>query len=401
MKKIYALFMSLCMVVCATASEEPEYALEETVEIANLTTETLTVEDATYLKLTGRNDELDSDIVLFLNDYTGEDKEYEVNVENCYMTFGGLELTITEGKLAQTQDEEKGTVYEGRVIATVEDEGEVLLVALDLVMYSSAESSYEVYEEKITNLSVDLDNMLLIGGPGEDFQVEVVLGLAEDNLDGTWSLSSESSISVYGSEATFIDGYAYEIDIYAPEAKAVVHCEWKGMALEFRLTMSAAPMEATEVVVENAIVEVDKHHLFGDTYDYSLKMTGTWTDEEGVDYPVLVEIPVYYPEATEPSTILSTVTVGGSGDDDPWLGFGEGDLTITTVDKIVTATGVVENPQAGVAIDITISGDLKANPETGLENVQVNVKAAKMIKNGQLIILNNNGEYNAQGATLK
>ena len=52
---------------------EPEYALEETIEISNLTTETLTVGEATYLQLTGRNDMLDSDVQLFLNNYTGED----------------------------------------------------------------------------------------------------------------------------------------------------------------------------------------------------------------------------------------------------------------------------------------------------------------------------------------
>ena len=33
-------------------------------------------------------------------------------------------------------------------------------------------------------------------------------------------------------------------------------------------------------------------------------------------------------------------------------------MTVTTVDGVVTATGIVQNPMAGVAIDITISGKL-------------------------------------------
>jgi hypothetical protein len=84
------------------------------------------------------------------------------------------------------------------------------------------------------------------------------------------------------------------------------------------------------------------------------------------------------------------------------LGFGEGTLTVTTVDGVVTATGIVQNPMAGVAIDITISGKLAGDdPDTALENATVVVKAVKLIKNGQLIINKGDVEYNAQGATVK
>jgi hypothetical protein len=100
---------------------------------------------------------------------------------------------------------------------------------------------------------------------------------------------------------------------------------------------------------------------------------------------------------------MSTVTVGGWNDDDPWLGFGEGTLTVTTVDGVVTATGIVQNPMAGVAIDITISGKLPQDPGpgTGIEDVEVEVKAVKLIKNGQLIINHDGKMYNAQGAIVK
>jgi hypothetical protein len=76
-------------------------------------------------------------------------------------------------------------------------------------------------------------------------------------------------------------------------------------------------------------------------------------------------------------------------------------LTVTTVDGVVTATGIVQNPMAGVAIDITISGKLPQGPGTGLEDVELEVKAVKVIKNGQLIINRDGKEYNAQGAQLK
>lgn len=264
-------------------------------------------------------------------------------------------------------------------------------------------TEYEVYEEEITNLVIDLDNLVLMGGPGSAFQVEVYLPLGEYNMsEDSYQLTSESSIAVLGSDATFIEGYAYEVDAFTPSAKAVVRCEWNGMLLEFHLTMTAAPLEPTVVVVENAMVEIEKYLLWGDMYDYALKMTGEWVNpEDGLTYPVLVDVPVYYPEATEPSEIMSTVTVGGDDEDDPWLGFGEGTLTVTTVDGVVTATGIVQNPMAGVAIDITISGKLPQGPGTGLDNVQVEVKTVKMIKNGQLIINRGGKAYNAIGVQVK
>ena len=265
-------------------------------------------------------------------------------------------------------------------------------------------SNWEYYEDAITNLVIDYDNLLLIGGPSEAFQVEVVLGLGDyDRNTDAYQLLPESSISVLGSEATFVEGYA-SVDGIEQSATAVVRCMWNGMALEFHLTMTAAPLEATVVVVENATVEIEKYLLWGDMYDYSLKMTGVWFNtEDGLEYPVTVEVPVYYPEATEPYEIYSTVTVGGMGDEDPWLGFGEGYLTITKEGNTITAAGLAENSWAGIAIDITISGKLPQDPGpgTGIEDVEVEVKAVKLIKNGQLFINRDGKMYNAQGAIVK
>ena len=260
------------------------------------------------------------------------------------------------------------------------------------------EPSYVVYEEEITNLVIDYDNMLLIGGPSSALLVEVMLGLGDFNRnDGTYQLKPESYVGIQGSDATFVEGYA-SVDGIDQTAEAVVRCVWNGMNIELHLTMSAAALEAIVVVVEDAVLEIEKYLLFGDMYDYALKMTGVWKDSTGVEYPVLVEVPVYYPEATEPYEMYSTVTVGGKGDDDPWLGFGEGFLTITPEGEKITATGVVENPMAGIAIDITISGNL---PGTAVDNIPVTVKAVKVVKNGQLVIIKGDVEYNAQGAVIK
>ena len=247
------------------------------------------------------------------------------------------------------------------------EEANTLLITLvaDATIYSLETTlangdNWEVYKDEITNMAFDLDNLIITGGPSTAFQVQVVLALGDSNpLTGEWQVKAESSVSIMGTDATFVEGTVFEVDAFAPSAQAIVRCEWNSQNIELHLTMSAAPMEATKVVVENATIEIEKYQIFGDDYDYSLKMTGVWHNEEdGLDYPVLVEVPVYYPESTEPNEITSTVTVGGWGDDDPWLGFGEGTLTVTTVDNVVTATGIVQNPSAGIAIDITISGKL-------------------------------------------
>ena len=265
------------------------------------------------------------------------------------------------------------------------------------------EVEYEVYEDEITNLVIDYDNMLLIGGPSAnlDLEVDVYLSLGDyDRNTDKFALLPESSVAIRGIDATFVEGWA-SVDGIAQTANAVVRCVWNEMNIELHLAMSAAPLEATVVVVENAVIEIEKYLLFGDMYDYALKMTGVWTDSEGLEYPVLVEVPVYYPEATEPSTIFSTVTVGSWDEGANWLGFGEGDLTVTTVDNTITAAGVVENPLAGIAIDITISGNLSQGPGTALENATVVIKSIKKIQNGQLIIEKGGVQYNAQGAVIK
>ena len=309
-----------------------------------------------------------------------------------------------------------GNVDEYSVAVTYDNNGNIVLApgkydfyykVTENIIYIGATPSeepvdpeYEVIPIAINDLVMDFDNMLLMGSYIGQFNVEVTLGLGEyDRNTDTYQLNPASSVIINNTAATFVEGTAV-VDGFARTAEAVVRCLWGEMAVELQLSMSSAPLEATVVVVENAAVEVEKFIIFGDEYDYSLKMTGIWTNE-GVDYPVLVEVPVYYPEATEPSEINSTVTVGDLEDENgPWFGFGEGTLTITTIGNTVTATGVVENPDAGIAIDITISGTLSQGP-TGVENLNGTVAPVKMIENGQLIIRNNGVEYNAQGAILK
>ena len=137
---------------------EPEISwIEMPLEITNLTTDILTVGEATYLQLMGRNDMEDSDVRLFLNNYTGEEKAYEVNVENSNMTFGGSELTIIDGSITKSVDPELGDVYAGTVHASIGEEDETMYVEFALQMYALPAIEIEIEDVTIT---VDWDNAI-------------------------------------------------------------------------------------------------------------------------------------------------------------------------------------------------------------------------------------------------
>ena len=234
---------------------EPEIEwIEMPLEISNLTTMEMPVGDVTYLQLMGRNDQEDADVMLFLNDYTGEEKAYEVNAESSYMTFGGLELTVMDGSITKSVDPELGDVYAGVVHASVYD----------------------------------------------------------DMMGGTMYLAL--SLTMYGAEPV-------------------------------------------EVVVENATVVIEERSMgFGDATYSVLILTGEWSDGE-TTYPVSLVTSEFDPEQ-ESQEVAATLTVGGEGDEDPWLGSGEGNATIAIVDNTVSVSGLFENQYTGFAANATISGTL-------------------------------------------
>ena len=291
-------------------------------------------------------------------------------------------------------------------VAVAENTLTITLVAdatlhtLEVVLES--EPDYRTIEDNITNLEIDLDNMTIDGGPSTMWQVEVSLGLAEDdNMDGQWSLSPESKVAIMGFDARLIDGYVYDVDINSPAAKAVLYVEDSGFFYEIKLNMTSTPKETVVIVVEDALVEVEEWKDFPEapTSNYALTMTADWTNEaDGLTYPVKVEVLIYDPNVTEQPDAICNVVVGDLIND-PWLGGVDGCyLTITTVEGVVTAKGVVTASNGGVALDLTISGKL---PSTALDNIQVGNETVKVIRDGQLIIIKNDVEYNIQGAVVK
>lgn len=162
MKKIVTLFVVLTTALSMSAKVASKIIPEDvfaTIEIANLTKSDLQVGDQTYLQLMGRDDNADADVSLWLEGYTGEDKAYNVFAANSKMTFGGTDLTIISGEITQATDSEKGTVYDGYVAFTAEEDGEEYELTVGLKMYPAP--AVEIEEEAVVTYDAATSTLLL------------------------------------------------------------------------------------------------------------------------------------------------------------------------------------------------------------------------------------------------
>ena len=216
-------------------------------------------------------------------------------------------------------------------------------------------------ENKVTDLVIDGDNMLLTGSVA-DFQMGTMnleLALGEYNEEeGTYLLTEESKLYVGETNFTFVDGMA-AVDMNTNSAMAMVVFEHNGTYYYMTVNMSKK-IEATIIEIADATVTIEERSMgFGDEVYHVLKMESTWSDGE-TTYPVSLET-TEFDQTKESQEVAASITVGGMGDEDPWLGNAEGDVTITVADGVVTVEGLLENAYAWpapIAFDVTISGKL-------------------------------------------
>ena len=255
------------------------------------------------------------------------------------------------------------------------------------------EPEYEVIEDEITNLEIDLESMCIIGGPSSQYAVDVFLVLTEPNLDGTWALSAEeSSVAISGIDATFIDGYAYDIDVDAPAVKVVLHVEFSGTKYELQIDMTSKPVNIE--ITDATIIKEEYPDGEGGTYT-NWTMEGQWSDGN-TTYPVLVDMSAFDPTVAE-ADIMVNIMVGSWLD--VFFGAAEGLVHATVAENVVTLTGTLVSYTSGTW-NINISAQLPKVP-SALENLDTTIAPAKVIKNGQLVIIKNGVQYNAQGAVVK
>ena len=238
-------------IIYIAAAEPAIEWIEMPLEISNLTTMEMPVEGVTYLQLMGRNDKEGADVMLFLNDYTGEEKTYEVNVENSFMTFGGLELTVMDGALTKSVDPELGDVYAGIVHASVVVEGETMYVAFDLKMYAQPAIEIAIENVEITVIEESAIAIFNATWEGSPLQVEVS-GFEEVES----KVYSECWLTI-GDDVNWVDAAAGPVAISIEGDVAMLKGEFTSYATgkTYNVTLSGTLPVKEEPVVEPTYTE--------------------------------------------------------------------------------------------------------------------------------------------------
>ena len=325
-------------------------------------------------------------------DYSKEEDELIASItvggwgtEDPWLGFGESKMTLT--------NEDGFLTLTGEVVTNSGPVLNVTAYGMAMIMPMDVDATAAVVEEIYLNLN------------GTDNNSGISVDLYLDNYTGqdkTYELNAASTImngniSVYGSITK--EGNTYTGVAYAEPADGFY---------VLPMTLTEFVPEYTDIVITDATVTIEERSMgWGDETYEALLMEGTWSD--GTDtYPVLLESSDCDTTATE-GTAKVSLTIGGMGDDDPWLGScADVELAYTIADGVITLTGKLENAYAWPAPiywNVTISGTLpvveKPSDPTGLENLDTTVAPAKAIVNGQLVIIKNGVQYNATGAVVK
>ena len=175
--------------------------------------------------------------------------------------------------------------------------------------------------------------------------------------DGEYELNEMSTVAGGAAAATGSltkSGNTYTGTVYAAAGTLYV----------FNLTLTEFVPEYENIVITGLSGAAEARTMgWGSEYYLALSLEGTWSD--GVEtYPVLLEITDGYDAAATSGTMAVSLTIGGMGDDDPWLGNAEGELSYTVVNNELTLSGKMENPYgwpAAVYWDVNISGTILPN----------------------------------------
>lgn len=215
---------------------------------------------------------------------------------------------------------------------------------------------------------LDLHARNCTGDPGT-YTVDIV-----DVEEGAYS--TFMSASAVTGELTIYEDNSYEANVTTVDNEG-------NPAMSISVSAWAAAAEEYNIVITNATVTEN-------TFGYYIDMIGEW---EG--HTIKVEVC----DELDTETIWANFFIdGGIANDGDQA---EGTVEATVNEGVVTITGTFECLGSGAVYNVTISGTLPGGTTTSLDNLNTTVAPVKMIENGQLIIINNGVQYNAQGAVIK
>ena len=323
-----------------------------------------------------------------------------------------ISATATGGKVTGTGEYMEGE--EATLIATANEGYEfVNWTWADEVVCTTPEYTFEVEEAmslvanfkeaepeiewmemdlEITNLvtevmEVEGAKFLQLMGRDDMNDADVTLFLNNyADVDDDYVVNAGSSYMTFGgTELTVLEGTMTQTSetekgtIYTGTVRASAEEEGETMYLEFTLTTYAAP--ATVLVLADAIVAINEE--LG---------TLTFNVPTGEDEGYYAELAGYTAPGVHQGPqicLFSTPEVVS------YTNYAE----TSVADGIITLKGEFTSPM-GPKFNLTISGKLPGSA-TALDNLNTTVAPVKAIINGQLIIINNGVQYNAQGQVIK
>ena len=268
----------------------------------------------------------------------------------------------------------------------------VITLVADATVYSF---ELKVSEDDVAYTTVEISNLVvtpygaydLLEGEDSYTGISVVLGVdAEGNvIEGSEVSWYNSSLPIISS-TTITKFYSEELatDVYT--GKVIVEFYGEPMGLDLTMYNGGGSNEVIDVIVTDAQFTVDTYpDGMGGTYQV-VDMVAQWGDGELSVMGLDLEF--------EGFMMISYET-----EDDffSWMSYS---ATVTTENNVVTIAGEFDCMYTGNTYNVNISGKLPGDG-TGLENIQVEAKPVKMIKNGQLIIEKNGVQYNVNGAVVK
>ena len=265
----------------------------------------------------------------------------------------------------------------------------------DVVIYVEVEETYLnalEMEVVMTNLvATDMGTFEMLEASDDMFTFQ--LGVYADGSLHEGSMIFATLPTGADAELTVVDGYitmAYSEELATNVYTGIIYAQMGEELYKLIVTMYAGAVEPIEVVVEGAEVSIDEELEV-------LTLASTWTYED-VTYPIAVRVNGYV--KAEGMNEYEAPQVGELeiGDDNLWFAYATTNLVAVVVDgDAFTVEGDFMSPMGDV-FAVMISGKLVGS---GLDNIQLDAETIKVIKNGQMFIIKNSVEYNAQGAVIK
>ena len=287
---------------------------------------------------------------LYLHSYGFDDNamdqgvNYGVSEEDGGQTTIFLQLTSSELEADEEWIEAKieSYVFPNLAISGTTEGGKTFYISGDIVEEEYRESlDAEMKDLQVTH--EDGYTQLVASGSVGVGKMNLTLHVSEDG-----TVLSTSSATLDEEEIVIIEGNVsldadyseyYGTDTYV----GVITIDYYDMLFDINIVMYYFAIEYTPIDIFGAsAVEVDMDYGWGEIYT-TLKIESTYTDGSET-YPVSIEMD----KPTNASgTTYATVTIGGRGDDDPWLGFVDGaELEYEVEDGWLTLTGKVVNEWA-------------------------------------------------------